>query len=327
MFIPEYSITTEILRNIANIEYGKAIIENTIILRHWETQLKKEAKVRTITNSLAMDGIIIEEEKVKRVVDKIAKKSPKEAISFQKTIDTLDEIAQKGDIDEADLKQIHKALTQNLEKDGQGKYRNQKTKVGVNPEEILASVMDLFDWYSSLDAKETYPILVAGILHGRINKIFPFKNNCFSVATLAAKTSLKINNYAIKDYLGIEELIRNSKKGYEDSLQRTHEDDFTHWLEYFTNVMASEASRVKEKVILLARDTKLAKASGRVELTDRQERVVMYLQDYGILRNSDFSIIFPDISEDSVLRDLKTLMEKGIVAKRGKTKSSRYELS
>ena len=50
------------------------------------------------------------------------------------------------------------------------------------------------------------------------------------------------------------------------------------------------------------------------------------MQDYGVLQNKDFSRIFPDISEDTVLRDLKSLIDAGIVQKTGSTKSSRYEL-
>jgi DeoR/GlpR family transcriptional regulator of sugar metabolism len=78
---------------------------------------------------------------------------------------------------------------------------------------------------------------------------------------------------------------------------------------------------------LLARDTKLAKATGRVKLSGRQQRIVEHLQDYGILQNKDFALIFPDVSEDSILRDLKALIAEGIVVKNGSTKSSRYELS
>jgi len=78
--------------------------------------------------------------------------------------------------------------------------------------------------------------------------------------------------------------------------------------------------------LLLSKDTKISQASGSANLTERQEIIVEYLQDYGKIQNKDFGIILPDVSEDSVLRDLKALMDKDIVVKKGKTKSSRYEL-
>jgi len=50
------------------------------------------------------------------------------------------------------------------------------------------------------------------------------------------------------------------------------------------------------------------------------------LQDYGMIQNKDFPNLFPNISEDTVLRELKKLLEKDLIVKKGKTKSSRYEL-
>jgi len=86
------------------------------------------------------------------------------------------------------------------------------------------------------------------------------------------------------------------------------------------------AEKKREEILLLSKDTKILQASGSAELTERQEIIVAYLQDYGKIQNKDFEIILPNVSEDSVLRDLKVLMDKGIVVKKGKTKSSRYEL-
>jgi DeoR/GlpR family transcriptional regulator of sugar metabolism len=61
-------------------------------------------------------------------------------------------------------------------------------------------------------------------------------------------------------------------------------------------------------------------------VSERQERIIEYLQDYGMLQNKDFPRIFPNISEDTVLRDLKVLIDMGIIQKTGSTKSSRYVL-
>jgi predicted HTH transcriptional regulator len=72
--------------------------------------------------------------------------------------------------------------------------------------------------------------------------------------------------------------------------------------------------------------TKIAKVSGHTKLSPRQQKIVEYMQDYGSLFNRDFSKIFPEVSEDSVLRDLKTLIAAHIIEKVGSTKSSRYEL-
>lgn len=325
MFVPEYSITPEILSNISTIEYGKAIIESVTILKHWKKQLKTEARAKTIKYSLEMDEKTIELNVIKRYLNKIGTKTPGIVKSFKKTLDHSTELIQTDQLDEDTLKQINNTLIKRNEPSAS--YRNTKTIVAVDPDQILAEIVGLFDWYNSLDAKQTHPILLTGILHGQLKKTQPYNLYNFSTTTIASRACLKINNYAIEQYVGFEKLFSKNKKMYEDALNSIVEDDFTSWLEYYTDITAREVSNQKEKMILLAKDTKIAKVSGGIQLSERQERIVAYLQDFGLIQNKDFAKIFPDISEDTVLRELKELIKMGIVVKKGKTKASRYELA
>ena len=62
----------------------------------------------------------------------------------------------------------------------------------------------------------------------------------------------------------------------------------------------------------------------QVFLTDRQTKIIEYIQSIGYLQNQSFNSVFDDVSEDTVLRDVKDLIEKGIIKKIGKTKAARY---
>jgi len=62
----------------------------------------------------------------------------------------------------------------------------------------------------------------------------------------------------------------------------------------------------------------------QIFLTDRQIKIIEYLQEIGYRQNKSFSTLFTDISEDSVLRDVQDLTKKGIIKKVGSTKSARY---
>ena len=327
MFVPEYTITSEILKNIASIEYSKAIIESQTVLPHWEKQLQKEAKIRTIKYGLGSDGYVFDDTQIKKYLDKISKSASNEIKTFAKALETMKEISHNKEVDEVEIKDIHRKLTENLlPNTKQGRYRSTKLENGTNPEEILAEIVELFDWYNSLDAQEAHPIITCGVILSQMEKIKPFDAMNSSIAKITTKLCLKVGGYGINDYYCLEEFFDKNKLEHAKALGTTEDDDLTKWLEYFTDVMAREVSNIKEQVMLLARDTKLAKASGRIDLTERQERIVEFLQDYGLLQNRAFPKIFPGISEDSILRDLKLLVNKGIVVKRGKTKSSRYEL-
>lgn len=327
MYVPEYSITSEILKNIASCEYNKAIIENLAILPTWEKQLQKEALIRVIKHTLGTDGYSFNDDEIKSYLDKMSKDASIEIKNFYSVLKAIEELAKIREIDELEIKEIHKNLTIGIVNESrQGKYRSNTLEKGINPEEILASIVELFDWYNSLDAQETHPIITSGIMLSQMESIKPFNALNSSVSKLTARLSLKARGYAIKDYYCSEEFFDRYKVEYAKAIDSTLEGDLTTWLEFYSDAFAREFSNIKEKVLLLAKDTKLAKASGRVALTDRQEKIVTFLQDYGLLQNKAFARLFPDVSEDSILRDLKVLVDMNIVVKKGRTKSSRYEL-
>ncbi|MBI2414840.1 hypothetical protein HYV31_03325 [candidate division WWE3 bacterium] len=328
MFVPEYSITSAILKNIATIEYGRALIENTPILPHWEKQLIKESKIKIISNTLGMDGVYANPETIKKYLDGLeTTKIPEEIRNFIGGLKIVEEINQTNEVDEKDLLALHKIITEGLvTPELQSRFRNKKYINHPDPQEILAQVVGTFDWFNSLDSKETSPILVAGIIYGKLLSVFPFENFNFSVANLISRISRRLGGYSFKNYVALEETFFRNRNLHLKILENIKEDEFTEFLEFYTQAFASEVANMKEKVLLLARDTKVAKASGTLDLTPRQSRIVEYLQDYGILQNKDFGKLFEGVSEDSVLRDLKTLLQKDIVVKKGSTKSSRYEL-
>jgi Fic family protein len=330
MFIPEYTITSQILSNIANIEYGKAIVETRKILPSWKRQLQKEARTRFMFSAGYDMGVNIRFERIKRIVDGLEKPQVQELINLQDALESVQEISQAKDLEENDLKLLHRTIAEGLlPKTRQGKYRSTKIKGKTNPDELLAQMVELFDWLNSLDAKETHPILTAGIFKAVLEITQPFETYNSAVADTASTLLLTMTNYDMGNVISVIDYYDKTKRQYEDNIYSLtdSEADLTKWLEYYTEGLASEVSTLKEKVQLLARDTKLAKATGRAKLTGRQEKIVEYLQDYGIIRNKDFSTLLPKVSEDTVLRDLKVLIDEGIVAKRGSTKSSRYELS
>ncbi|MBW6441556.1 Fic family protein [Patescibacteria group bacterium] len=329
MYLPEYSITSKTLSNISIIEYGKAIIENTTILPSWESQLKKEAVVKIVHGSLQILGINIEQQKVKAAVDDINKTLNQEALNIIKGAFLATEISKNKEFEEVDLKYIHKTLTEGLvPKVKQGAYRTTKIPGKTKPEEILAQIVSLFDWYNSLDAKETHHVINAAIMKACLETIQPFEEMNEITSNLITYVSLKTSGYGFKDLISIENYYKNTKPEYRHEIESIDQDepDLTRWIEYFTEGLASEVSTVSQNIRLLAKDTKIAKATGRTRVSKRQERIIEYLQDYGMLQNKDFPRIFPDLSEDTVLRDLKSLIDMDIVQKLGSTKSSRYEL-
>jgi len=329
MYVPEYTITPNILKSITSIEYSRSLIENTSILPNFENRLVREAAAEFILSSFRFLGESANPQEIKMYVDKIAKVNNPKITNIIKALSLAGFLAQSQELEEKNLKKMHKTLCQELIPGRQtARYRNRKAPRKTDPEEILAEISELIDWLNSLDAMDTNPVIVSGIVKGQLEITYPFDFFNFLVSGLFSKIVLLNRGYSFIKYTCVETYYNNSKRGYEHNLLSIIEEegDFTTWLEYYTAGVAAQTATAVEKVKLYAKDTKLAKASGRIYLSGRQEKVVEYLQDYGILQNKQFSTLFPHISEDSVLRDLKKLINAGIIVKRGRTKSSRYEL-
>lgn len=329
MFLPEYTISLKILKNISNIEYSKAIIESNTLLPSFQNQLQKEAKVKKLHGILNLYGLNIVEEAIKKHVNGYNKSNIQELLNLENCLGLVEEISRNKDFEEEDLRTIHKIYTYNLmSTKAQGSYRTVNIPPTTHYEEIIAEIVELFDWYHSLDAKETHPILAAGILKAKLETIHPFEEGNTIITNLASQVCLRTRNYGFNDYISIESHYNEGRSEYAQMIYSIYKNqwDYTQWLEYFTEVLAREVTNIKESVLLLAKDTKMAKVSGRTKLSERQEKIIEHLQDYSALRNKDFPVLFPHVSEDSVLRDLKKLIELGLIYKSGSTKSSVYEL-
>ena len=124
----------------------------------------------------------------------------------------------------------------------------------------------------------------------------------------------------------MEEYYDRNAKDYYAALESAEAGDLTQWLEYFTEGLMVEITRIKEKVQRLSVDLKLKGKMGQISLNERQLKLVEYMEDYGQVRNENFRSILAMVSDDTILRDLKDLMKKGLVVKRGSTKSAEYVL-
>ena len=100
----------------------------------------------------------------------------------------------------------------------------------------------------------------------------------------------------------------------------------TVWLEYFCEGLADELVRVKEKVQKLSLDIRLKGKTGQIVLSERQVKIVEYIETYGSISNRQWRGLLREYSDDTILRDLKDLQKKGLIRKRGSTKGAVYVL-
>jgi Fic family protein len=173
---------------------------------------------------------------------------------------------------------------------------------------------------------DIHPIIKAGLSHHELVRIHPFSDGNGRVGRSLATLILLLGGYDIRRFFSLEEYYDKDALLYYEHLQKATAGDLTTWLEYFTGGASIEFDKVKEKILKLSKDAKMKERFGgqQIYLNERQVKIIEYMQEVGFLQNQAFPSLVPDISEDTILRDLKDLMAKGLIKKVGSTKSARY---
>jgi len=344
MFNPLYSITNKILNNISKIEAAEEVIRHSPLLPLWEKQFKEDAIVRSAYHGTHIEGNKLHKDEAKDVLlgkDVIGRpRDIQEVINYRKVIELI-EIETKKEIDkitEPLIKKFHKIIIYKiLPEDLSGEYRkkqviirnSQTGEVTFRPPsaiEVPFLMREYIYWLNNQDKEKLHPVLKAGIAHHELVRIHPFLDGNGRVARVLATLILFLGGYDIRRFFSLEEYYDKDAVSYYENLQKATKGDLTSWLEYFTLGASIEFEKVKEKILKLSKDVKLKEKFGgkQIFLTERQVKIIEYIQEVGYLQNQSFNTLFPDISEDSVLRDVQDLVKKSLLKKVGSTKAARY---
>jgi Fic family protein len=352
MFTPKFIISQQILKNIGQIEACKEIVTTAPLVPAWEKEFRSQAAIRTIHYGTHLEGNDLSLEEAKKVIEgeKVLGRERDiwEIINYRNVLKFIEKLGEEHrqaapyTYNQTLLKKIHGLVVDHiLAKEACGHYRNTRVVIRnsqngevvfspIPPLEVSYQMEDFFDWLNSNQGKQMHPVLRAGIAHFELARIHPFVDGNGRVARAFATLILFMEDYDIKKFFSLEEQFDKDALSYYQALGSVsiHRGDLTIWLEYFTHVLATELNQVKEKVKRLSLDSRLKDKLGRqIALSERQVRIVEYLKLNDRLLMKDARKVLPDFSEDTILRDIKNLMKKGLVRKTGKTKAANYILT
>ncbi len=344
MFNPDYRITNKMLKNIGQIEAAREVVMDAPLLPLWEKQFKDEAVTRMIYHGTHIEGNQLGFTEAQDVLvgkDVNARaRDIQEVINYRRVLQLIDEEAKRQveRITEDLFKKLHRNVVEKiLDEDQSGQYRlkqvvirNSETgEVTFRPPpsiEVPFLIREFLYWLNKSNDDDIHPIIKAGITHHELVRIHPFIDGNGRVARAMTTLVLFLGKYDIRQFFSLEDFYDKDALSYYENLQKASSGDLTSWLEYFTSGVAIEFDRVKTKVLKLSKDTRLKEKLGgqQVYLTERQVKIIEYIQSVGYLQNQIFKEVFTDVSEDTILRDVQDLIQKGIIQKIGKTKAARY---
>lgn len=327
------------------IEAAKEVIENAPLVPAWEARFREDALVRTVHHGTHIEGnelTIGEAEKLLSGAKIVGRERDiQEVLNYRNVLKFIEGYG-NPEVTEEMLKHIHELTVHRILIDEAiGVYRktqvvvknSQTGEVTFRPPpavEIPFLVSSFLQWLNGTSTDDVHVVLKAGMAHYEVVRVHPFLDGNGRVARAVATLVLTKAGYDIKRFFSLEEHYDREPVAYYDALQAVGRSGgvLTPWLEYFSEGLAIELTRIKEKVKSLSTDLKLKKSLGgqQMSLTERQIKIVEFVQENGFLQNKAFFELFPMISEDTVLRELKDLIKKGILKKEGTTKGVRYML-
>jgi Fic family protein len=361
MYQPNFTITNNLLTYISRIEAAKAVIDNAPLVPAWEAKFRDDAFTKTVHFGTKIEGNDLTEEQAQQVVRlenvvdtaevirqtgiMARERDVQEVINYRNVIAWIDK-QQEPKLNqvftEDTLNTIHKLTIYRLiDENYAGIYRDKQVIVksathgGVvfRPPvsvEIPYLIEDFFSWAQSAESGSLPPVFRAAITHYQLVYIHPYIEGNGRTARAMATLFLHSLGYDFKKFFSLEQYFDGDVEAYYQALLSVQQDpaqSMTYWLEYFCYGVALEIDKIRSQVAKLSKDLKLKKQLGKqVALSERQILLLELFQQQDEVTSDDMQKVLPQVSVDTILRDVKDLIQKGVIDKHGVTKGVRYRL-
>ncbi|NLD38642.1 MAG: Fic family protein [Desulfatiglans sp.] len=341
-FHPKYTITNKITTAITQIERARGFLEAAKLSDDWVTVMSNKALIKEAHHTTHIEGTRLTLEQAERLWngEEVPEADPddtRELLNYRSAFEFVSECLESGDpITEGMVREIHRKLVQGVRggKADPGTYRRVQNYV-VNsvtgkviytpPSAVDVPIMmsQLVKWLNA--DLEIHPVLISGIAQFQLVHIHPFLDGNGRTSRLLSTLYLYKTGYDFKRLFTISEYYDRDRPTFYKTIQGVRENkmDMTGWLEYFVTGLQTQMIEVKtrgEQVI--KRDVIIKKYS----LNERQGKVIETLLHHDRLTIQDYEELCPNVSRRSLQRDLKIMIEKGLLESHGETNKLIYIL-
>lgn len=308
------------LRNEANLEIlTQEIIKSSEI--EGESLDRKQVR-SSIARRLGLDiaGLVYSERNVDGIVDLMidATKNFDKKLTIERLFSwhaSLFPTGQSG---------MYKIITGNWRNDTTGPMQvvsgvlgKEKVHFQAPPATQIENEMQIFlDWFNL--EKDTDLVIKSAIAHLWFVTVHPFEDGNGRIARALSDMLLARSDEQSYRFYSMSSQIRKERNSYYDMLEQTQRGglDITNWLQWFLNCLLhaiENSEKILEKIIF--KHSFWLKHS-EVNINDRQRKILnMLMEEFeGKLTTSKWAKI-GKCSQDTALRDIQDMIEKGILIK------------
>lgn len=342
MFNPIVKISNQTANALTAIERARGFLEAATLSQEWLEKTQNKALVLEAYHTTHIEGtqLTLEESEQLwqgRYLADVDPDDAKELLNYRQAFELVSNyVGDGGPITEGLIREIHKRLVQGVRGNSAdpGSYRkiqnyvvNSKTKeVIYTPPpvyEISQMMQELIDWLNK--EEETHPVLISGIAQFQLVHIHPFLDGNGRTARLLSTLCLYRKGYDFKRLFTISEYYDRNRADYYKAIQSVRENnmDMTQWLEYFSKGLAIQLREIKDLSKQVIKQSVLIK---QYHLSERQKLAIDYMTIEGNLSIQQFEKICPDVTRRTLQRELKDLIDKGLIMNSGATSNLIYQL-
>jgi Fic family protein len=196
--------------------------------------------------------------------------------------------------------------------------------------ERLESEMARFlEWFNSSPAID--PVLRAGIAHFWFVTIHPFEDGNGRIARAIGDMALSRADGTSDRFYSLSSQIEAERKEYYLQLEAAQRGDLdiTRWLTWFLGCLDRAIENAEKMLAAVLRKAKIWHRINRGPVNNRQREVInqMLGEFEGFLTTSKYAKL-AKCSQDTALRDIRELLERGIIVQNpGRGRSTSYRLA
>ncbi|WP_287382589.1 Fic family protein [Methanobacterium sp.] len=335
MFNPCFNYNHELVNKLLEINSIRDFIVNAPVVLEMEVSLKREALLKSAHHSTAIEGNPLSLNQVDKLAKGIKiqgqKRATQEVLNYLNVLKDMDSYIEDGKITEKNVLKLHENITHyTLEYTYlEGQYRsepvyvvNQEGDIVFTPPNanlVPGQIQDLLEWINNTSG-ELNAVISAGIIHYEFVRIHPFVDGNGRTGRALAAIYLYLRGFDV-DFT-LDEYYNNNRQAYYHALNSVdpQTQDLTDWLLYFLEGFLTSIDEIKNRILLFP-----AGAPVKIKLTEKMLKILEYVHLNGSITNSEVQKLL-NISRQGAYKDLRNLMDKGIIEKKGGSRSTYYIL-
>ena len=329
-------------RRLTRIERVRGVLEAAALSEAWVREMGRRALILEAHHTTHIEETRLTLEQAERLLEgnPVPEADPddvRELLNYRKAFEFVSEYLEDGGpITEGLVREIHKRLVEGIRGGAAapGEYRRIQNYVvnSVTGETVYTPppaydvpimMAELVDWLNR--DQEVHPVLMSGISQFQLGHVHPFLDGNGRTSRLLSTLCLYRAGYDFKRLFAISEYYDRDRPAFYRAIRSVRESgmDMTGWLEYFVDGLTTQLAEVRERGEQAIRRDALIKEH---RLSDRQAKALGHIMEHARLTIQDFERLFPEVNRRSLQRDLKAMVDMGLLVSEGSTNKLVYRM-